>query len=451
MATLTDKGIKDGTLIGSPNAGDYFRFMDTNNSDSLTLRDSSGVDTVYGLGVLTKMIVVNQANISTTLGGVIDSTAQYFIDGQIDCTGINIEVPATGIAIKGYSFDISGLYCTDNSHIMFTSPVGGSGNVILDKLYLSVTGTSSKIFDLTDSTGFHALEITAVNYIDCTSLGELTNYRQGLETGTGRFGGSPSLTLSGTWIGGFVILTSITRSMSDTTTEPLFKEGTAFIMNSRFKTNMNMDLGTLQPFIDFQSSNFPNSGTLQLQGCEITRDFIYNPLDINVSPNMDQTSLSSLWVNNNGISNTYVGGTLGLTTEITTTITTAGVYEVMNGTFASSDLQHFDNPVNGQLRNLGTTPREFKIITYVVVDGPANDILTVRLRKYNSTTLVTSTIVTQSATVNNFSGGADRCTFSILGKTTLDENDYYFLDIANISSNGNLTAKIGTFTSVETR
>lgn len=50
MATLTDKGIKDGSLIGNPNVGDYFRFMDSNNSDLLTLRDSAGVDTVYGTG-----------------------------------------------------------------------------------------------------------------------------------------------------------------------------------------------------------------------------------------------------------------------------------------------------------------------------------------------------------------------------------------------------------------
>lgn len=50
MATLTDLGIKDGTLIGNPSTGNYYRFMNSANSNLLTIRDSSGTDSVYGTG-----------------------------------------------------------------------------------------------------------------------------------------------------------------------------------------------------------------------------------------------------------------------------------------------------------------------------------------------------------------------------------------------------------------
>ena len=55
----------------------------------------------------------------------------------------------------------------------------------------------------------NAFEFTRVNYINCTSLGDIYDYRQGLESGTGRFGGSPSLTLHGVWVGGYRITTSV--------------------------------------------------------------------------------------------------------------------------------------------------------------------------------------------------------------------------------------------------
>ena len=400
---------------------------------------------------LTERIVVNQANVATTLGGVIDSTKAYFLDGVIDLGTIEIEVPVNGITIYGYDFNVSGLVSTEDNYTMFTSPVGGSGDIIWSRFKVEASGTSSKIFNIASATGFNAIEITALNYIDCTDLGIIDNYRQGLETGTGRFGGSPCLQLKGIWVGGFLITDSITRNMSDITTEPLFKAGVGFLMSSRFKTNMNVDLGTLQPFCDFAPANFVNSSTLQIKEAEITRDGVYNPADTNIFPNILVSDIKCDWKGNNGIDNTYVGGVLSLTTEILTTIAGIGAYVPLAGTYTSSDLQHFDVPASGQLRNIGRTPREFKIITYVVLGGTANDIISIRLRKYDVSLATTTTIVSQLATVNNFSGATDRCTFSILGTATLDLNDYYFLEVANMTSTDDVTANLGTYTSIEQR
>ena len=157
-----------------------------------------------------------------------------------------ITVPTTGLFLKGYNFESSGLISSADNYTMFISesPFIGSGGVLGTDYYVSVTGANSKVYELYDATGFNAFEFTRINYIDCTSLGDIYDYRQGLEIGTGRFGGSPSLTLHGLWRGGYRVTTSIVRSLAGTMTEPLFKEGTLFQMNSRFLTDINVDLPT---------------------------------------------------------------------------------------------------------------------------------------------------------------------------------------------------------------
>ena len=68
---------------------------------------------------LDNIIVCTQANKDTTLGGTIDSTKEYFLDGVIDMGTTQITVPTTGMTIRGYSFDLSGLTSSENNYTMF--------------------------------------------------------------------------------------------------------------------------------------------------------------------------------------------------------------------------------------------------------------------------------------------------------------------------------------------
>lgn len=86
---------------------------------------------------------------------------------------------------------MSGLRFTDNNYTLFESDIGGSGDILEKDFFIEVSGTSSKVRDLTGASGFEAIESQRINYINCTSLGEINNSRQGLEEGTGRFGGTP--------------------------------------------------------------------------------------------------------------------------------------------------------------------------------------------------------------------------------------------------------------------
>lgn len=394
-------------------------------------------------------IVVNQSNVSTTLGGVIDSTKQYFIDGIVDLGTTEITVPINGINIAGYSFDISGLTSSENNYTMFKSVdiTEGSGNVLMTDLYISVTGTSSKVYELYDATGFNAIELVRVNYIDCTSLGDLYDYRQGLESGTGRFGGSPSLTLNGLWIGGFRVTTSIVRSMSDTTTEPLFKEGLLFQMNSRFLTDINCDLGTLQPLLDFQQVNFPNPSTLDIRDAIITRDGALVPNDSNITPNISASNLSCSWKGNNGLPNTFVGGISTISTEIETVLSGGNPRPIL-GTFTNTDLQHFDSPANGQLRHLGVNPREYTVNFDFILDGGPNDEYRIELVLNDGSDTV---IYQQTRVINNLQGGRDVAYFTGMANAILNQNEYLFWQVTNITDNTNCTLELDSSFSVEER
>ena len=398
-------------------------------------------------------ITVNQANVSTTLGGVIDSTKEYFIDGIIDLGNTQITVPTTGLTMRGYSFDVSGLTSSEANYTMFVSEsiAIGSGNILGKDYYVEVSGVSSKVYEIYDATGFNAFEFQRVNYINCTSLGDIYDYRQGLEGGTGRFGGSPSLTLHGLWRGGFRITTSIVRSMSDTTTEPLFKAGTLFQMNSRFLTDINCDLGTLQPFCDFVVGNFPNPSTLQVKGAIFSRDNISNASDSNLFPNISSSDLPSDWDNNIGVNNTFIGGRASVDSENLTTIASGSTWYTLNAVWASNNLQHFDSPSGGQLRHLGDDPREFRITVNFIIESTANNDIGIRLRRWDDSTSSFVEFAERARQINSFVGGRDSGFYNFSFNTVLDKNDYVYFQVRNNSGNNNITLENGSDWIIEER
>ena len=393
------------------------------------------------------LVIVKQAS---DLSGILDSTKDYFIDGIIDMGSQSISVPATGLNLTGYNFDISQLVSTASGYTMFVSPVGGSGNVLGKDYGIDVSGSSSQVYDLTDATGFNAFEFARINYNNCTSLGTINGYRQGLESGTGRFGGSPELTLAGTWLGGFFIDTSIVRSL-DNSAYSLFKAGAGFSMASRFRSNQNIDLPALASFFDFAGSNFINPSTVQLEGCIITRNGVFDATDANITPNLAASNLVSAWEGNNGIPNTFVGGEAVITTEIATVITTSAVFVDLAGTNTTGDLQHFDSPANGQLRHLGSSPREFSLGGQLVIDSTANDDVSLKVVIFRSATTSFEDAKTQTRVINNLVGGRDVAYFTLSDNITLDTNDYVKLQVANIGATNNITAELDSFFMVGAR
>lgn len=392
-------------------------------------------------------VIVTQAS---DLSGTLDATKEYFIDGIIDMGSQSIEVPQGGLTLTGYSFDLSKLTSSTAAYTMFTSPVSGSGNVLGKDYAIEVTGVGSQVYDIVSDTGFEAFEFSRVNYNDCTSLGTIDNYRQGLEVGTGRFGGKPELTLKGTWVGGYFIDTSIVRGLDDGVYS-LFKAGVGFTMASRFRSNQNVDLPASASFLDFAASNFINPSTLQLDGCLITRDGVFDATDSNILPNVSASDLISEWMGNNGIDNTFVGGEAIVTSEVLTTIVSDGVYVDLAGTFTASGLQHFDSPANGQLRHLGDSPREYQVGGQIVLDGNANDVVALRAVVFRSASTTFENQKIQTRVINALQGGRDVGYFVYLDNITLNKNDYVKLQVANIGATNNVTAELDSSFGVQSR
>jgi len=399
--------------------------------------------------LLDSVVIVKQASDF----GTIDSTKLYHIDGIIDMGTTQIVVPPTGISIRGESFDLSGLVSSEDNYTMFVSesiPIG-SGNMLGADFYISVTGAGSKVYELYDATGSSAFEFSRIKYLNCSSLGDVYDYRQGLEDGSVRFGGSPSLTLHGLWSGGFRITTSIVRSLSGTMTAPLFKSGTLFQMNSRFLTDINCDLPTLAPFCDFSPVEFPNPSTIQVKGAIFSRDGGFNPSDSNIFPNLSPGDLPCAWSDNIGIPNTFVGGSLNNTSESVTSIVTQGEAVDIAGTFAADGLEHFDSPANGQLRHLGINPREYNVNWSFVIEGKANDNYEIFLLRLNGGVGTPDILTAQTRVVNSLQGGRDVGYWSGQANIIMNQDDVVFWQIANLLDDDDCTLEVDSSWSVKER
>ncbi len=406
--------------------------------------------TQAGPGELTNRVRVTQAS---DLSGALDPNKEYFIDGVIDMGAQSIEVPQGGLNLSGYNLDISKLTSSEAGYTMFTSPVAGSGNMLGKDYAIEVTGSGSQVYNLVSDTGDEAFEFARINYNGCSSLGVIDNYRQGLEVGTGRFGGQPQLTLSGVWAGGYFIDTSIVRGMSDGVYS-LFKAGAGFSMASRFRSNMNLDLPASASFFDFSPSNFVNPSTLQIEGAIVTRNGAFDATDSNITPNITEADLASNWMGNNGMPNTFEGGLVGVATELVTDNSSVGLgvfLDIAATAWTVSDLQHFDNPANGQLRHLGNTPREFRVIADLVLDSGSNDVITLRVVKWNDSNSSFETVLDQTRQINALVGGRDVAFFSVNINTTLDQNDYIKLQVANQTATNDITAETDSYYIVEQR
>lgn len=390
---------------------------------------------------------VTQDNFADTLANP-SSTRLYVITGRVDVGSTTITIPSGGLNLVGYTFDLSGLYSSVPNFTMFDG--GAAGNVLMTDLYLEVTGSGSKVFDITSNTGFDAAEFNRVNFNNCTSLGTITNYRQGLESGTGRFGGTPELTLSGTWVGGYFIETSIVRSLTDGSYS-LYKAGAGFTMSSRFRSNQNIDLPASASFFDFSTSNFPNPSTVQLEGAIISRSGVFNSLDSNITPNLSASDVVCAWGSNIGVPNTFEGGEQSITAESTTTVSVSGEEYDISGTWSASNLEHFESVGVGGLKHIGTDPKEYRVFLSIVAECQANAGLSLHLYKYDDSAASSSLVKSFSRQVNSLVGGRDVAFFDVSIPVELDKNDYVFLKISNDTSTTNITVELGSSYRVEER
>lgn len=381
---------------------------------------------------------------------VLDPNITYVIDGTITLfAGEYIYVPASGnLTLNGYGLEASTIVKNVSGESIFKSPLGGSGGLQINALKLKCGDCD--VFTLTDATGSNAVELTKVNIEDSGSIGTLDGYRQGLWINIGLFNIENGLTLENNWLGGFKMETTIVRKLSGST-GTLFKKGSSFTMGSRFYSDANIDLPSGWKLTDFEASNFTKDNLFQLQNTIVTRNGNVDVEDSNYLGTLDHTSPKSLFKNNVGLKNTYVGGDWELTTTATTTVSAIGEFYKVSGTTTYDDLQHFaSGGDNAFVYDNGNTDF-FNVNGHLIVGAAPNSFIVLRLRVHRFSTNTYEDIREFGRNIDNSVDGTFMGYFNFSAKVKLNHQDRIEVWGANGTDTSDFTLRENSYLTISKR
>ena len=129
----------DGSAIGNPPTGDFFIFIDSNNANQYTLRDSAGNDTILGGGAVGTLFGLYS---QTVASAVINTAPEQSIVG----TGVgSLLVPANGFVVgDSYHAKLGGRLNATGG--------GGRSEIIIRVKSGTTVLASTGIFDLDTAT-----------------------------------------------------------------------------------------------------------------------------------------------------------------------------------------------------------------------------------------------------------------------------------------------------------
>lgn len=364
-------------------------------------------------------IVVSSA---AQLLGDIDSSKLYLIDGAIDLGSGSINVPETGLQLSGLGFDVSSITTTGT---MFNYSGAYSGNLQIADLAL----TSPNVFDLDNDGNSGAIECDRINFVSCASLGELANYRQGLLTGSGVIFCTDGVTMSGTWSGGFAIITSIVIGGF---TGTLFKAGVGLTIDGSFRSDINvLGIASGGAFCDFAPSNILSDGGFSMENVRVSDGVV-------AFPNMPRGDKKARYRNCLGQSNTYPGGQWTITTPAATTINSTNTLVKVSGTTTYEDLQWTTNGGgNNSLTYVSNQRIEVEIKCVLSVSGNNGDQVSVAIRQWDNSASSYINLSKSGAATLNASGRAEG--IACFAYAELDENDRVEVWIENLSAARDVT------------
>ena len=385
------------------------------------------------------VVVVRSAN---DLKGVLDSNKVYLIDGNIDMRDTPIIVPSGGLSIGGLnsSRDTSVLTSDYDNYTMFITESGSySGGVVMENMTITVTGENSKVFDLDNDGNRNALDITNVNFTSCTSLGELSSYRQLLMNGVGFIFIDDGLTFNGTWSGGIAVVTTIAVVFPAAT---LFKEGNSLLIQGSVRSDINfLSVNEDSVLFDFTESNIVSDSGLTLSGARTTAN---DPM-----PNLPSSSPKVRYSKCVGFDNTYVGGDWSLTSTAVTTISASNTLYKVNGTTTYSDMQWFTNTTDNAFVYNSSVHVDIEVKGNLTFTNSANKTIGIYVRKYDDSASLYVDVVSRFSVTIGSGGGAQGVTF--FARTDVDKNDRIEIWIENQSDTSNVTCELGGFVGISER
>lgn len=376
----------------------------------------------------------------------IDGSKAYFIDGPVDMLTNPIEVSEEGLTIVGFGTRVSRLISSEDNYKMFVVASGAaySGDINFIGIDVEVSGTNSQVFDLNNDENFGAIEFESTNFTDCTSLGEITAYRQLAGFNIGNINGNEGFTLSGT-MAGVVWEPAIVLLFTAPVGYVMFKAGTNLLMEGSFRTNINA-LNVPADFVlfDFDETHIDVDSGVQLEGVRTIAD--------DAVPNLPSSNIKANYRNCRGIQNTYIGGNWTITSAVTTVLT-QDVLTKLEGVTTYNDMVHFSSSGNNAfVYDEAGAPRSFEIIGNLSLDGNNNIEFAIQIRKWDASASAYVNVGPEFVTTTN--GGvlntrAENTGF--IGDVDLEENDRIEIWIKNLINNTNVDAVIGGYVQIRER
>jgi len=128
-------GTADGSTLGNPIAGDFYIFIDSNNANKYTLRDSAGTDTILGGGV------------AATLYGLYSQTVQSTTINTVGAQSI-VGSGVGSLTVPGGFFTVGDSYHAKIGGVINATGGGGRSELIVNIKAGATVLASTGIFDL---------------------------------------------------------------------------------------------------------------------------------------------------------------------------------------------------------------------------------------------------------------------------------------------------------------
>tara|TARA_R110000772_G_scaffold2839_1_gene10293 strand:+ start:2084 stop:3283 length:1200 start_codon:yes stop_codon:yes gene_type:complete len=363
----------------------------------------------------------------------LSSEICYEIDGVVDMLLTSIVVPAGGLTIRGCGIGVSKLMSSSDNATLFVDDGFFSGALFLSMVTLTSPGLSSKIFDLDNAGNGNAVELSQVNIEGSTSLGSLANYRQFLGINVAIVAPDDGLEFIGTWTGGLAIVDTILIAIPSGVT--VFKAGLNFLVVGSLRSNLNaLSIDTTSVVFDFAEANFTAD-----EGFSLT-NYRAN-LNSNSIPNIPATSTKAHFRDCSGISNTYVGGELAISTEVETPIATADTLVKLLGTTTYNHLAWFSGLNSNEFVSETDSQLDLNISGVLSFSGNSNTVMILQVRRWDASASVYADVGSEFEATLNAGGRGEGISFQAIA--TVDKGDRIEVWIKNMTNNSNITAQIG--------
>ena len=392
--------------------------------------------------IVDKEIIVKSAS---QLNGLLDSTKVYIIDFDGDMGTNVMRVGSGGASVKSTGAIGTTLFSTEDNYTMIVDDSGDAGNLIIERVRFTTSGTLSKVFDVTTNAAGSVFSLDTSLFIACTEIGELNGFA------VLQFDTMQDISCTdGITIDGANTLLTIEdgASVGMASGGTLFKKGASLsISNNCSIKNNTFIIGAGATLCNFDDTNFTEDGAFLVSQNNISGGGTY-------FSNITGNNVKCRWRDNNfdpatSETNTYVGASWECTTAIATVATAATDIKVAGTTTYAGEAWFSDTTDNAFVYDSERSV-PMQINGVISISGTNGHEIQLTLRKWDDSLASYSDI--QIIPKQEMSSSGSPVNIPVLAFTTLDSpDDRIELWGQNVNNTANFTMNLNSILTVTER